>query len=240
MIVEVCANSLQSALNAEQAGADRLEVCIELGVGGITPSYGMLEELKKLISIPMHVLMRPRSGDFTYSTSEFAVMLRDIAVCRDLGYEGIVSGVLKQDYTLDIDRTEQLYKVSEGMQFTFHRAFDWVADPMNTLKTLEAMGLDNILTSGQAKSASEGLSLLKKLLRVAERVNIIPAGGIRPDNALLFKESGFKVIHLSGVRLIRTLGEKPMIEMNSKALLKEENIAITDGDLIKELIKTVK
>ena len=240
MIVEVCANSLQSALNAQQAGADRLEICMELGLGGITPSYGLLKELRKLIAIPMHVLIRPRSGDFTYSTSEFEVMLQDIAICRDLGFEGIVSGVLNSDFTLDIDRTTQLYEVSEGMQFTFHRAFDWVKDPLYTLRTLDAIGLDNILTSGQANSAVEGLHLLKSFKQEAKRVSIIPASGIRPDNVLMFKESGFKVVHLSGLQMIRTISKPPTIEMNSKALLNEDQIAITDGDLIKELIKTVK
>ena len=240
MIVEVCANSLQSALNAQEAGADRLEVCIELGVGGITPSYGMLQELKKSITIPMHVLIRPRSGDFTYSSSEFEIMLRNIAFCRDLGYEGIVSGVLNSDYTLDTDRVEQLRKESTGMQFTYHRAFDWVKDPLNTLRTLEAMGLDNILSSGQASSAVEGLTLLKVLSEKAEIAQIIPAGGIRPDNALLFKDAGFKAVHLSGVRLIQTLSEPPKIQMNSEALLKEDKIAVSDRDLIKDLIKTVK
>ena len=240
MIVEVCANSLQSALNAQRAGADRLEVCIELGLGGITPTYGLLKELKKAIRIPMHVLIRPRSGDFTYSASEFKVMLLDIAICRDLGYEGIVSGVLKPDYTLDIDRTEQLYKASEDMQFTFHRAFDWVKDPFNTLKTLESLGLDNVLTSGQAANAVEGLSLLKNLLEKAEKIDIIPAAGIRPNNVLLLKDSGFKTVHLSGVRLIQTLNIRPKLDMNSKALLSEDKIAVTDVGIIKELIKSVK
>ena len=240
MIVEVCANSLQSALNAQEAGADRLEVCMELGVGGITPTYGLLKELKKVINIPMHVLIRPRSGDFTYKASEFEVMLSDIAICRDLGYEGIVSGILNLDHTLDIDRTEQLYRASDAMQFTFHRAFDWVKDPLATLRIIEELGLDNILTSGQAGSAVEGLSLLQTLLEKAERVNIIPAAGIRPDNVLLFKESGFKTVHLSGVHKIRTLNKPPKVQMNSMALLNEDEIAVSDGDLLKELIKRVK
>ena len=240
MVVEVCVNSLQSALNAQAAGADRLEVCIELGLGGITPSYGMLTKLKELISIPMHVLIRPRSGDFTYSSSEFEVMLRDIGICRDLNYEGIVSGVLNSDYSIDTDRTERLYRESQGMQFTFHRAFDWVKDPLNSLRTLEAIGLDNILTSGQANSAEEGLDLLRTLREEAEKVCIIPAAGIRPTNVRLFKESGFEAIHLSGSRVIQTLSKPPIIEMNSKALIHEDHIVVSDEDLIKELIETVK
>ena len=240
MIVEVCANSLQSAQNAQEAGADRLEVCIELGLGGITPSYGLLKELKKRINIPMHVLVRPRSGDFTYSDSEFDSMLWDIDICRDLGYEGIVSGVLNSDYSLDIDRTAQLVKKSEGLQFTFHRAFDWVKDPLKTLQALESIGLNSLLTSGQAKTAVEGMNLLKILLEESVNISVIPAAGIRPNNVMMFKDSGFKAIHLSGVKMMRTLSEKPPIEMNSNALLKEDALAVSDGQLIKELIKTVK
>ena len=240
MIVEVCANSLQSALNAEAAGADRLEICIELGLGGITPSYGLLKELKKRIRIPMHVLIRPRSGDFTYSDSEFDAMLKDIALCRDLGFEGVVSGVLKPDYGLDHNRTEQLVKMSGEMQFTFHRAFDWLEEPYNALKDLETLGLDNVLTSGQAATAVEGLDMLQGLMRHAGGICIIPAAGIRPQNVLLFKEAGFSTVHLSGTRNIQTLQRPPKVQMNSQNLINEDCISVTDRLLIEDLIKIVK
>jgi len=130
MIVEVCANSLESALNAQKAGADRIELCAELAVGGLTPSFGLLQLVREHISIPVNILIRPRSGDFTYSHLEFEIMKKDIALCRELGFDGIVSGVLSKDFNLDYERTKELIEVSGPLQFTFHRAFDWVRDPM--------------------------------------------------------------------------------------------------------------
>lgn len=240
MIVEVCANSLQSALNAQAAGADRLEICSELGVGGITPSYGMLKRIKELVSVPVHVLIRPRSGDFSYSASDFEVMLYDITTCVELGFDGIVSGVLNPDFTLDITRTNALVECASGLQFTFHRAFDWVIDPLATLDDLEGIGVDNILTSGHGKNAAEGITLLRALFSRANSTTVIPAAGIDPDTALDLKEIGFSAIHLSGVRNYPTLASPPKISLNTISMLTEDEIAITDPDIIRKLIKTVK
>src|SRR5690606_19728280 len=147
MLVEVCANSLQSALNAQMAGADRIELCSELGVGGITPSVGLIQSVKKELSIPIHVLIRPRSGHFTYSDSEFEVMKADILACSELGVDGIVAGILMDDFSVDVERNQELLKLAEPMHFTFHRAFDWVLDPVDALKQLERMGIGTVLTS---------------------------------------------------------------------------------------------
>ena len=189
MLVEVCANSLRSAINAEKAGADRIELCAELGVGGITPSYGLLKSVKERISIPVHVLIRPRSGDFTYSDSEFDIMKKDVALCVDLGFDGIVSGVLHKDFSLDEKRIESInQKPSKELKFTFHRAFDWVEDPYKALEQLEALKVDFILSSGQQKSAAEGIDLLIELLQQESNCSIMPGGGIGIDNVLRFKE----------------------------------------------------
>jgi len=115
MLLEVCVNSLESAHNAQNAGADRIELCVELGVGGVTPSYGLLKSIKEQISIPVHVLIRPRSGDFTYSSLEFEIMKQNIALCVDMGFEGIVSGILNKDFTLDVLRTQKLIEISEKL-----------------------------------------------------------------------------------------------------------------------------
>ena len=125
MKLEICANSYQSASNAEKAGAHRIELCAELAVGGITPSYGLLKKVMHDLTIPVHVLIRPRSGDFTYSDAEFQIMKENILICKELGVTGIVSGVLKLDNTIDIERTKELVAVAKPMNFTFHRAFDW-------------------------------------------------------------------------------------------------------------------
>lgn len=240
MLVEVCANSLESALNAEKAGADRIELCSELGVGGITPSYGLLQSVKEKVSIPAHVLIRPRSGDFTYSDLEFDIMKRNIAVCVDLGFEGIVSGVLHKDYTLDVERTRELIEASNGLIFTFHRAFDWVNDPKGVLAQLEVLGVDYILSSGQQKSSPDGIELLSELQERATKCSIMPGGGIRPENVHRFKQKGFSAIHLSGSKFIKTLDVAPRVPMNSPSFLKDDEINVTDVVLIKKIVNEVK
>ena len=240
MIVEVCANSLQSALNAQSAGADRIEICSELGVGGITASAGLLKKIKEAISIPVHVLIRPRSGDFTYSDMEFEIMKENIIQCREMGFDGIVSGVLESNYTLDITRTKELLDLSGELNFTFHRAFDWLKDPLTALQFLEEIGVNYILSSGQQNTALEGMSLLKQLHKSTAHCKIIPGGGINEDNAGTFAESGFEVIHLSGTKFFKSLMSLPSVSMNSATFLREDHIAITDPDQIKKILKIVK
>ena len=160
MIVEICANSYDSAYNAEKAGAHRIELCSELAVGGITPSYGLLKEVIENLNISVFVLIRPRGGNFVYSDTEFEIMKRDIKLCKDIGCQGIVSGVLNADKTIDINRTEELVELSKPLQFTFHRAFDKVANAKEALEQLIDLGVERVLTSGQETSAEKGLELL--------------------------------------------------------------------------------
>jgi copper homeostasis protein len=198
MKLEICANSLQSALNAQMAGADRVELCSELSVGGITPSLGLLKAVREKITIPVHVLIRPRSGDFNYSDEEFEQMKIDIQLCKDLGFAGIVSGVLSENNSIDIKRTQELIDISKPLSFTFHRAFDCVPKPEQALEKLIQLGVNRILTSGQKDKAIDGLELLKQLKNQAkEQLIILPGSGIRPKNAEVFREAGFKEIHAS-------------------------------------------
>ncbi|WP_370637480.1 copper homeostasis protein CutC [Flagellimonas sp. HMM57] len=173
MLVEVCANSLESAVNAQKAGADRIELCSELGVGGITPSHGLIEMVKERLDIPVHILIRPRSGHFTYSDLEFEVMKRDIIFCKQIGVEGIVSGMLHSNFTLDIERTQQLLSLSKPLKFTFHRAFDWVINPKETFTCLEKLGADYILSSGGEVSAEKGLDLLSELNAISKKCTVM-------------------------------------------------------------------
>jgi copper homeostasis protein len=239
MIVEVCANSLQSALNAQKGGAHRIELCTELGVGGITPSYGLLKKVKEQVKIPVHVLIRPRSGDFTYSDAEFQTMLEDIALCVSLGFEGIVSGILKSDFEVDWERTEKLIRAGGQLSFTFHRAFDWVKEPEKTLLKLEELGVQTLLTSGQAKTATMGLPLLKKLNKMASRCVVMPGAGIRDTNALIFKEGGFKAIHLSATNAHENSELHTTLGMGSTVQLPDNKILLTDADLVHKVIKCV-
>ena len=240
MLIEVCANSLQSALNAEKAGAHRIELCSELAVGGITPSYGLLKTVRENISIPVHVLIRPRSGDFTYSNAEFEIMKTDIETCVALGFDGIVSGILKNDFSLDVDRTKTLINASGALKFTFHRAFDWMRNPMSALAALESLGVDTILSSGQQKSAVDGIALLRDLHKKAKTVTIMPGGGIRQENIHIFKLEGFCAAHLSGSQLVKTLAATPKISMNSPSLLQDTAITISDFETVRDVVNAVK
>jgi len=240
MLLEVCVNSLESAHNAQNAGADRIELCVELGVGGVTPSYGLLKSIKEQISIPVHVLIRPRSGDFTYSSLEFEIMKQNIALCVDMGFEGIVSGILNKDFTLDVLRTQKLIEISEKLSFTFHRAFDWVKEPFVVLEQLEDLGVNYILSSGQKKSSLEGLELLVELQKKAKKTHIMPGGGITPQNVHSFKEKKFQTVHLSGVKFKNTLNENPEISLNSLSLLRDDGVAITSLETIRKMLSFVK
>lgn len=203
MKLEICANSYQSAINAQNAGAHRIELCSELSVGGITPSYGLLQKVSEEITIPVHVLIRPRSGHFCYSEDEFNIMKNDIKICKKMGFAGIVSGVLNTDNTIDILRTKELIELSRPLSFTFHRAFDCVSNPKNALQQLINLKVDRILTSGLQEKAENGIETLKELQKIAKnQLIIVPGSGINLKNALLFKEAGFKEIHTSASKII--------------------------------------
>src|SRR5690606_8869125 len=194
----ICSTSIPSAVNARLAGAHRVELCNELAVGGITPSFGLIKQVLKAVSIPVFVLIRPRSGNFTYSDVEFQVMKSDIEQCKKLGVSGIVSGVLHKNNTIDIKRTQELIALAKPLSFTFHRAFDWVENPLGELQKLMKIGVDRLLTSGQKPTAVEGLDMLLQLKEKAgNKLIILPGGGINAENAGLFRQRGFKEIHAS-------------------------------------------
>jgi len=240
MLVEVCANSLQSALNAQEAGADRIELCSELAVGGITPSYGLLKAVREKIKIPVHVLIRPRSGDFTFSDAEFDIMKTNIALCRELGFAGIVSGALLPDCSLDKERTSELITASGDLKFTFHRAFDWVKEPFETLVQLESIGVDYVLTSGQRKTAILAIDFLEELQQHVKRCIIMPGSGINQHNAHQFKEKGFRALHLSAARFSKTLEDRPGVPMNTASFLYDDGIAVTNLEIVSAVVKAVK
>lgn len=235
MIVEICANSFRSAVNAERAGAHRVELCMELAVGGVTPSYALIKKVITTLSIPVFVLIRPRSGDFTYSHAEFEIMKENILLCKELGCAGIVSGVLHADNTIDFERTKELVTLSKPMQFTFHRAFDWVPKPLESIEQLAKLGVHRILSSGQEISAEKGFALLKELQNKTS-ITILPGGGINADNAMLFKQAGFTEIHLSASKKMQTIAP-PKVSMNSQKLLDDTSYSYSDIAHIQQLLK---
>lgn len=233
MKLEICANSFQSAKNADESGAHRIELCSELGVGGITPSYGLIKQVIEELSIDTCVLIRPRSGNFTYDNSEFEIMKRDIQVCKDLGCSGIVSGILNEDNSLDVKRTRTLIEASKPLAFTFHRAFDCLTNPTKAIEQLIAIGVDRILTSGQESSAEKGLDFLNQL-RIKSEGNLIilPGSGINSKNANLFKDANFEEIHASASKLISN--------KNNSAYFGNSQNTVSDPEIIKAILKQIE
>jgi copper homeostasis protein len=240
MLVEVCANSVGSAKIAQAAGADRIEFCAELAIGGITPSLGMLNQVLEEVSIPVHVLIRPRSGDFVYDASEYKAMLRDIALAREAGVAGIVSGILLSDGSLDLERTQSLKEAAGDCTFTFHRAFDRCPEPQKVLEQLETLGPMYILSSGQASTAPIGLPFLIRLANQAQNCKIMPGAGIGPDNVGLFADAGFTAVHLSGVQVLQEQESFHGPGMNSPGMLRETSPLLSDARRISETVQRIK
>lgn len=183
--LEICAGSLRSALAAQEGGADRIELCDNLSVGGTTPSYGMIKTCRSLLKIPVFPIIRPRGGDFIYSEEEFEVMKQDIICCRELGCEGVVFGVLRAEGTVDIQHCAELVNLAGDMEITFHRAFDSCHDLEKGLEDVISLGFHRILTSGGQLYAENAIPTLKRLVKQAgSRISIMPGSGITDKNLL--------------------------------------------------------
>jgi len=196
MIIEVCANSYESAINAEVGGANRIELCKDLHLDGITPDDEVVIKTLNKLKIPVFILIRPRSGDFIYNDEEVKLMKSDIIKFKKLGCNGIVSGVLNTDNTIDIKRTKELIQLSRPLEFTFHRAFDKIVNPIKGVDQLIKLGVNRILTSGQEDSAIRGLKLLEELNKINNnRIIILPGAGMKTKFFEIFSKAGFKEIH---------------------------------------------
>lgn len=198
-ILEICTDSIDAALVAESLGADRIELCSAIELGGLTPSYGSIKGCCEFLKVPVKVLIRPRSGDFCYSETEFLQMLDDITIAKQLGAQGIVSGLLYPDGSIDVQRTELLVQQAAPLDFTFHRAFDLCSDPPKALEEIIHCGAKCLLSSGQHATAVEGLSLLIALARQAgKRLIIMPGAGINEHSiAALLSPGLFSEFHMT-------------------------------------------
>lgn len=182
-LLEICASDIQSVWAAANGGAGRVELCAAIGEGGLTPSYGLIEEAMKVPGIKVNVLIRPRGGDFLYSEDELRVMRRDIEVCRSIRVNGVVFGALTPDGVVDRTACLSLMEASEGLHKTFHRAFDVCRNPHEAVKEIISLGFDRVLTSGQKATAPEGASLIAALQKQYPGLTFIAASGISPANA---------------------------------------------------------
>jgi copper homeostasis protein len=182
-ILEVCAGSLASALAAQEGGAFRVELCDNLYEGGTTPSIGTIELARLKLSIKLHVIIRPRGGDFLYTDLEYVIIKRDVERCRNSHVDGIVIGFLLADGRIDVERTREIVDLARPMAVTFHRAFDMSRDPFEALEDLKLAGVDRILTSGQKNQAPDGAELIARLIRQsAGKIIIMPGGGLNEHN----------------------------------------------------------
>ena len=203
--VEVCVDNLESLVLANQFPIQRIELCSALSVGGLSPSYGVLKQAVDISTIPIAVMVRPRAGDFLFNAQEIKAMQLEIELANKLGVKHIVIGALTANADLDLTTIRQLVSVAEGMEVTFHRAFDLCRNPFDTLEQLVELGIQRILTSGQASNALLGCALLQQLVKQAnQRIDIMAGCGINAENVqTIIKTSQVPQIHCSakGVRL---------------------------------------
>lgn len=195
--LEVCCYGVDCAITAEQAGADRIELCASQSEGGLTPSFGALQLARERITIPVHPIVRPRGGDFCYSDVEFDIIKRDIAQLRDMGFAGVVVGMLDGEGHIDMPRMQEVMALSGNMAVTFHRAFDMCQNPMMALEQLTQLGVARILTSGQQQNAELGLPLLRDLLRASKGPVVMAGAGVRLSNLHKFVDIGIQELHSS-------------------------------------------
>lgn len=242
--LEICADSVGSCLAASRAGAHRLELCAALPLGGLTPSAGTIRLVREWVELPLHVLIRPRSGDFCYSDEEFAIMRQDILTAWDLGADGVVLGLLLPDGRIDVARTRELIRIAEGMSVTFHRAFDLCADPFQALEELIELGVARLLTSGQKSSAPEGADLIARLVeKAAGRISIMPGAGINEQNIeSLIRQTRVSEVHMSLSQ--RTESQmsfrRPEVNMGGRLPESEYTHYQADATRISQIINQIK
>ena len=235
--LEVIGFTIESCLIAQAAGAHRIELCDNPSEGGTTPSYGFIKAAREKLTIELYPIIRPRGGDFLYSDTEFEIMKADVQICKNIGCNGVVIGILLADGTVDKERCKQLVDIAYPMGVTFHRAFDRTADPFKALEDIIASGCERILTSGQKPSVNEGMQLLIDLVQQAnERIIIMPGSGVRADNIVtLANETNALEFHTSA--RIYTNSKMEFINENMNEQLAS---VATDGNEIKKIIELLE
>jgi copper homeostasis protein len=238
--LEICTDNIESALDAQMAGANRIELCNDLPEGGTTPGYGTIVSARNNLDIGIHVIIRPRGGDFLYSDPEFDIMKSDIELCRKCRVDGIVLGILRSDGSIDIERTAKLVEFAYPMSVTFHRAFDMCSDPFQGLEDVIAAGASRLLTSGQKDKALEGAGMIGQLVKQAkDRIIIMPGSGINDSNIeLIAKITGAKEFHLTGRKVTdsKMIFRKQGISMGSADGVPEFSRMVADPEKIKRII----
>ncbi len=236
-LLECCVDSPESALAAMRGGAGRLELCANLIIGGTTPTMALYEKVRENVSLPIHVLIRPRFGDFLYSEAETDIICREIRAFQRAGADGVVIGCLRPDGTLDTESMGRFMDCARGMSVTLHRAFDMCRSPLDALEQARRLGIDTILTSGQASSCLEGLPLLQKLTGMSgpDGPSILAGGGINADTVcLLLRQTDIRSFHMSGKVVLESgmTFRNPAVSMGLPGL-SEYQLLRTDENAVK-------
>lgn len=238
---EICANSVESCVEAQRGGADRVELCAGMPEGGTTPSYGDVVVARRLLTTTkLHVIIRPRGGDFLYSSLEKEIMLEDVRMARRLGVDGVVFGVLTAEGDVDMEFMRRLMAEAEGMSVTFHRAFDVCRDPREALEQIIELGCERILTSGQMPKAEEGVELLRELVeRAGERIIIMPGCGVNASNiAHIAEATGAREFHFSArsKRESDMIFRRSRVSMGGAVVIDEYSRDVTDVEIVRKTI----
>jgi len=243
-LIEVCVEGIDGLIAAQDAGADRVELCAALVEGGITPSIGTVRAALAVSKIPFHVIVRPRGGDFLYSDAEFASMLADIDDLRALGVAGVVVGCLNADGTIDETRMRAMVEHAGPLAVTCHRAFDMTRDPVEALESLIRCGVGRVLTSGQRDNADEGAHLLRALVNQAEdRIIVMGCGELDAANIAGIRDrTGLKEMHFAALRTEPSLMayRNPNVGMGGTPLDREYQNTLTDRDAVAAAIAAAK
>ncbi|WP_375452291.1 copper homeostasis protein CutC [uncultured Devosia sp.] len=242
--IEICVEGVDGLVAAQQAGADRVELCASLIEGGLTPSLGVVREALRVATIPFHVIVRPRGGDFLYSPLEFASMLEDIEALRDLGVAGVVIGCLTAAGEIDEGRTKALVDAARPMRVTCHRAFDMTRDFAAAIETLVRAGVDRVLTSGQRDTAIEGLDILRATADAAAgRIVVMACGGLDVGNiAQVRRDSGADELHFAALATHKSAMafRNPHVGMGGTAIEREYELTVTDGAAVAATIAAAR
>lgn len=242
-ILEICTGDIDSVHAAVDGGAKRIELCSALSEGGVTPSLGLLKEARKCESLLIHVLIRPRGGDFLYSPAEVECMAHDVEAAIQAGADGVVIGALRPDGSIDTDTCRRLIECAAGRNVTFHRAFDMCSDPEAALETVISLGCNRILTSGCAPTAKDGIPMLRKLIQQAgNRLTILPGGGVNPDNAAhIMRETRCHELHASAKHSVasRMAYRNPAVAMGTPGS-DEYSRNVTDAGTVRRIIEQMK
>ncbi len=240
---EICANSVKSCLAAQEGGAHRVELCTAIPEGGTTPSFGEIAIAREMLQIKLHVIIRPRSGDFLYSPLEIKSMLKDIEMCKKLAADGVVFGVLNSACNINMPIMKELMDASKGMSVTFHRAFDMCNDPHNALEQIISLGCDRILTSGQRSTAEKGIPLLKELNEQAkDRIILMAGSGINETNIQRIAFStGISEFHFSAREKQESYMtyRNPTVSMGGTVHINEYENDYTSAERVKNTIETL-